>query len=311
VPNKLGRDIIHRCPTNPLITIRDLAFQASDIYDAGVVRLEDGGILLLVTVQSLEGHCSVYLARAEDGRRFTIDESPFLSPATTGPYVEDEALGVRDARITRIDGVYYIVYLAEGDAGERVGIARTEDFTRVERLGFVNEPDTKNGTLFPERIDGRYALLERPSTNAIWIAYSDDLVYWGDRTEVMSPRWGYWDSDRVGAAAPPIAIDGGWLLIYYGVKSTRGGPLFRLGAVVLDRIDPSHVIARSNVPILSPREKYERIGDVGNLVFSTGACLGDDDDVLVYYGAADSCICLGVASLDEIIHACLASAREF
>ena len=294
---------------NPLITLESLSFQASDIYDAGVARTDDG-VLLLVTVQSLEGYCSMYLARSTSGRRFTVDDKPFMRRMDTGPFADYESQGVRDARITPVDGTYYICYLAEGDSGERVGIARTTDFKRVERITFVNEPDTKNGALFPEKINGRFALLERPSTNAIWIAFSDDLVYWGNRTVVMSPRGGYWDSDRVGAAAPPMAIEGGWLLIYYGVRNTSGGPLFRLGAAILDRSDPSQVVARSNVPILSPREKYERIGDVGNLVFSTGACL-DNGDVLVYYGASDSCICLGTASLDDIVHACLASAREF
>jgi len=294
---------------NPIIPIRSLGFQASDIYDAGVVRTGDG-VLLLVTVQSLEGHCSMYLARSSDGRRFSMDTEPFMRRIEEGPFAEAESLGVRDARITPMEGTYYIVYLVEGDTGERVAIARTDDFRSVERIALVNEPDTKNGALFPERIAGRYALLERPSTNAIWIAYSDDLVYWGNRTVVISPRGGYWDSDRVGTAAPPIAIEGGWLLIYYGVKITSGGPLFRLGAAILDRRDPSQVIARSNVPILSPRERYERIGDVENLVFSTVACL-EDGHVLVYYGASDSCICLGDASLDDIVHACLASVKEF
>ena len=310
VAGRMGRDIIHRCPGNPLITIGSLSFQSSDIYDAGAVKV-DGEYVLLVTVQSLTGRCSMYLARSTDGRHFTIDDKPFMSRAEAGPFASGEALGVRDARITKLDGTYYICYLAEGDAGERGAIARTDDFTSYERIAFLNEPDTKNPTLFPAKIAGRYALLERPPTRALWIAYSDDLVYWGDRTVVMTPRGGYWDSDRVGAAAPPIEIEGGWLLIYYGVRSTSAGPLFRLGAAILDRNDPSQVVARSNVPILSPREKYERIGDVGNLVFATGALLEDDGEVLIYYGASDSCICLGAATLDEIIQACMASAREF
>ncbi|HUV38021.1 MAG TPA: glycoside hydrolase family 130 protein, partial [Planctomycetota bacterium] len=310
VSGRLGRDIIHRCPGNPLVTINSLTSQASDIYDAGAVRL-DGEYVLLITVQSLEGHCSMYLARSTDGRHFNIEGKPFMSRARSGPFAEGESLGIRDARITRLDDTWYICYLAEGDAGERGVIARTDDFTAFERIAFLNEPDTKNPALFPAKIDGRYALLERPPTGAIWIAYSDDLVYWGSRSVVMSPRGGYWDSDRVGAAAPPIEIDGGWLLIYYGVRSTGAGPLFRLGAAILDRNDPSQVVARSNVPILSPREKYERVGDVGNLVFATGALLEPTGDVLVYYGASDSCICLGIASLDEIIQACMASVREY
>jgi len=310
VATRSGRDIIHRCPGNPLIGLNSLSFQASDIYDAGAVKCKDEHILL-VTVQSLAGRCSMYLARSDDGRHFSVDDHPFMAPAITGPFASSESLGIRDARVTPLDDTYYICYLAEGDSGLRSVIAQTDDFTSYKRLGIPNEPDTKNAALFPAKIGGRYALLERPPTGAMWIAYSDDLIYWGNRTVVMTPRGGYWDSDRVGAAAPPMEIEGGWLLIYYGVKSTSAGPLFRLGAAILDKEDPSQVVARSNVPILSPREKYERVGDLGNLVFATGALIENEEEVFIYYGASDSCICLGVATLDEIIQACMASAREF
>jgi predicted GH43/DUF377 family glycosyl hydrolase len=126
----------------------------------------------------------------------------------------------------------------------------------------------------------------------------------------MTPRGGFWDSTRIGPSAPPIEIDEGWLLIYYGEKGTSAGPLVRLGAAVLDRDDPSRVLARSNVPILVPREKYERIGNVPNVVFSTGVLL-EDGVLSVYYGASDSCICLGKAPLDVVVRACFDSEREF
>jgi predicted GH43/DUF377 family glycosyl hydrolase len=102
-----------------------------------------------------------------------------------------------------------------------------------------------------------------------------------------------------------MEVDQGWLLIYYGVKGTAGGPLFRLGAAILDAEDPSNVIARSNIPILGPRERYERIGDQPNLIFSCGAVLEEDGEVKLYYGGADSCICLGTAEVDEILRVCI------
>jgi predicted GH43/DUF377 family glycosyl hydrolase len=120
----------------------------------------------------------------------------------------------------------------------------------------------------------------------------------------MTPRGGYWDADVVGAAAPPVETDRGWLLIYYGEKRTSAGPLVRLGAAVLDAEDPARVIARSNIPILSPRERYERMGDVPNVVFSCGALLDGRGRVSVYYGASDSCICLGQAALEDIVRIC-------
>jgi len=300
----IGRDIIRRCPGNPLVTLYDLPFRCADIYDAAVVKL-DSQYLLLVTIESLQGQCSIYRAHSADGRSFTVESTPFMSPARRGPSAKYENFGIRDPRITLLDGTYYIVYVVEGDLGVRLALATTTDFDTCQRVGYLSEPDTKNGALFPRKIDGRFALLDRPNEgSSIWIKYSDDLAFWGDHSLVMTPRGGYWDSDRIGAAAPPIEITQGWLLLYYGVKQTSGGPLFRLGAAILDHDDPSRVLARSGIPILSPREDYERTGDVNNLIFSTGAILSDQNVLMVYYGGADSCLCLGTAPLDDVVRVC-------
>jgi predicted GH43/DUF377 family glycosyl hydrolase len=173
-------------------------------------------------------------------------------------------------------------------------------------MALISEPDTKNGVLFPRKIEGRYVRLERPRAGGnIWISYSEDLIHWGQWKVVMTPRHGYWDYDRIGASAPPIETDCGWLVVYYGVRELPGGPLFRLGIAFLDIDDPARVVGRSNVPILAPRERYERIGDVGNLVFCCGALLAEDrSELLVYYGAADSCICLASLPREEIELVC-------
>ena len=308
---RTGRDVIHRYTGNPLITIEDVAFRCSDIWNAGVVRFRDE-YLLLLTVETLEGLGSIYLARGKDGYHFSVESAPFMTASEQEPFAQYESFGIRDPRISEIDGTYYIAYVADSENGKRVGLARTEDFQSVERMNFVSEPDTKSGALFARKISGRYAMLQRPSAGgSIWISYSDDLTYWGSSTVVITPRCGYWDSTRVGAAGPPIEIDQGWMLIYYGEKDTTAGPLVRLGAAVLDRDDPSRVIARSNIPILAPREKYERIGDVGNVVFSCGALLEGNGEVKVYYGASDSCICLGVGLLDNIVRVCHESRKEY
>ena len=305
-----GRDIISRSCKNPLISLSDLPFQAGDIWNAGVVRFE-GKYLMLFTVEELEGYCSIYRADSADGEEFTIDAEPFMVRQQSPPDAMYESVGIRDPRITPLNGEFFIAYVADGDHGLRIALARTRDFRSVERLGYLTQVDVKNGVMFPRKIGGRYALLKRPDAgSSIWLSYSDDLEFWGECTAVMTPRGGFWDSTRIGASAPPIEIDEGWLLIYYGERGTSAGPLVRLGAVVLDRDDPSRVLARSNVPILSPRERYERIGDVPNVVFSTGVLL-DDGILSVYYGASDSCICLGKAPLDVVVRACFNSEREF
>jgi predicted GH43/DUF377 family glycosyl hydrolase len=305
-----GRDIVTRSRKNPLISLEDLPFRAGDIWNAGVVRFE-GKFLMLFTVEELEGHYSIYRADSEDGEEFVINPEAFMTRQTSPPDAMHESVGIRDPRITPLNGDFFITYVADGDHGLRIALARTRDFVSIERVGYLSQVDVKNGVMFPRKIGGKYALLKRPDAGgSIWLSYSADLEFWGQDTAVMTPRGGFWDSTRIGASAPPIEIDEGWLLIYYGEKGTSAGPLVRLGAAILDRDDPSKVLARSNVPILVPREKYERIGNVPNVVFSTGVLL-DDGILSVYYGASDSCICLGKAPLDIVVKACFDSGREF
>ena len=304
-----GHDVIVRYADNPVIGLDDLPFRCSDIWNAGLIRHESE-YLLLLTVEMLEGRCAIFLARSADGLEYVIQSEPFMSPDDDGGRMY-ENVGIRDPRVTAFEDGYYIVYVADSNHGQRLGLARTEDFRSIERLGYISQVDVKNGALFPRKIDGQYLLLKRPKQGeSIWLAYSDDLQYWRSETVVMTPRGGYWDSHRIGAAAPPIEIDEGWLLIYYGAKSTSAGPLVRLGAAILDRDDPAKVIARSNIPILAPREWYERIGDVPNVVFSCGAML-EDGVVELYYGASDSCICRGTAPVEKIVKICFESAKEF
>jgi predicted GH43/DUF377 family glycosyl hydrolase len=274
--------------------------------NAGAVKY-DGHYILLVRVEDMRGRSLFVAARSQDGVHFTLNSHSMMSPANDGPFALFEGRGVEDPRITRIDGTFYIVYTANSSYGTRLGIARTDDFESVERVALISEPDNKNGALFPQKINGRYARLERPRDGGnIWISYSDDLIYWGSGVPVLTPRGsGYWDSNRVGCAAPPIRIDEGWLLTYYGVKGTSAGPIFRLGAAVLDGNEPHKVLKRTSVPLLTPREDYERVGDVGNVVFCCGAVLEDDGELKVYYGAANEAICLGSAQLDEILEQCL------
>jgi beta-1,4-mannooligosaccharide/beta-1,4-mannosyl-N-acetylglucosamine phosphorylase len=139
---------------------------------------------------------------------------------------------------------------------------------------------------------------------SIWISYSPDLINWGRSELVFSPRPRYWDSYRIGASAPPILTDRGWLEIYHGVKMTSAGPIYRIGTAMLDKDDPAKMIGRCLAPVLSPRERYERVGDVGNVVFACGAIVDDDGEVKVYYGAADTSICVATGTLDELIDSC-------
>jgi len=304
-------DLLHRFEGNPVISIDDLEFQCSDMRNAGVARTPDG-VVLAVTIEHLSGIQSIHLASEAGRGRWLVEPEPFIAPSSDPGYEQHERGGIMDARITQLDGAYYIFYLAFGIHGFRLGLARTHDFKSVARIGMVSEPDTKGGALFPEKLGGRYARAERPGEGrSIWVSYSDDLIHWGGHERIIGPRDGYWDYHWIGPGAPPVAIDEGWLLIYYGAKRTSAGPIYRLGAVILDREDPTRVVGRTNIPILSPRERYERVGDLTNIVYSCGALLEPDGEVNIFYGAADSCICRGTTTVRDIVNRCVTAGEVF
>lgn len=299
-------DIIVRWTGNPVISLDHLSFPALNIINAGAVLFKNQW-LLLVRVETLKGRSVFVVARSTDGLHFTMDRKPILESAKSGKFKEYEERGVEDPRITYLEGTYYIVYTGLSWHGHRLILAKTKDFRHIERIAIFSEPGNKNGMLFPRKIKGDYVRVERPESgyNA-WISYSKDLLYWGRGTILLKARGsGYWDAHRVGGSVPPIEIDEGWLLIYYGERDTSGGPLYRLGAAILDREDPAKVLHRSDIPILAPRESYERVGDVNNKVFSCGAIVNKaTQELFLYYGAADNVLCLGTAKLSDICSRC-------
>ncbi len=306
MPRRLGRDVVERWHKNPIITLEDVPFPCNTVFNAGAVKVDDV-YLLLMRIEDLAGRSVFALARSDDGYHFTVDPAPVMEPSKEEPFRSYERRGVEDPRITYLDGVYYVMYTAASRYGARLALAKTTDFKNFERIALISQPENKDGCLFPRKINGKYVRLDRPyggGVGHIWISYSEDLIHWGDSQVLMTTRGGFWDTDRIGASATPIETSEGWLEIYHGVKNTSAGPLYRMGAVVLDRDDPSKVLCRSAVPILNPREYYERVGDVDNVVFSCGAILDDDNMLRIYYGAADTCICLGFAHVDELIERC-------
>ncbi len=138
----------------------------------------------------------------------------------------------------------------------------------------------------------------------IWISFSPDLIHWGDPRPVMGPRPGKWDSLKIGAGAPPIQTDAGWLEIYHGVRRTMSGVIYRLGAVLLDLEQPWRVIGRADEAIFSPIAPMDFLGNVPNVVFTCGAILEPDGELKVYYGAADQAIGLATCNVNEVIDAC-------
>ena len=306
---KRGRDLLRRWEYNPIITRDDVPLQSNTVFNGTPLKIDDT-YLLLLRVEGQQGYSFFCLARSEDGLNFIVDDEPCMLPVDDGPFALWEENGLEDPRLTRIGEWYFIMYTAVSRYGHRIALARTKDFERFERIALVSGPGNKDGVLFPEKINGSFARLDRPIGNgvgSIWISYSPDLKNWGQSELVISPRPRYWDSSRIGASVPPIRTDRGWLEIYHGFKMTSSGPIYRIGTVMLDLDNPAKVIGRCLNPVLSPREEYERIGDVGNVVFASGAIVEDDGEVKIYYGAADTSICVASVHIDELIESCFES----
>ena len=261
----------------------------NDFSDPRIIKTPEG--ILLTTISHLR------IARSTDGRHFTVDPKPALFPDR-----ESESFGQEDARITEIDGIYYIHYKSVSPLGICVSLAVTRDFEAFEKKGIIFGPENTDVCILPEKVGGRYVALHRPVSGFagspnMWIAYGPDLMSWGDHRFLMEVNRQSWDSERVGGGAIPIKTDGGWLEIYHAADF-KGR--YCLGAVLLDLDEPHKIIARGKEPIFVPEAVYETTGFVPNVVFTCGA-LVDGDKVSIYYGAADTVIAGADMSIREIL----------
>ena len=309
MPRK-GDDLFHRFEGNPVLTLDDMPFPCNSVFNGTPAKLGEDNYVLLLRLEGRQGYSFFALARSADGLHWSVDETPVMLPAKDEHFGRYEALGIEDPRATFIDGAWHVLYTAYSGYGPRIALARTQDFVDFERVAIISQPGNKDGVLFPEKINGEYVRLDRPIGNdvgSIWISRSKDLIHWGHSRLLATPRPGYWDSFRVGASVPPFRTDAGWLEIYHGTRMTNSGPVYRAGTLLLDINDPYKVIARSGIALLSPRVAYERVGDIPNVVFASGAIVEPDGEVKIYYGAADTSICVASAYLDDIIEYTLAS----
>jgi predicted GH43/DUF377 family glycosyl hydrolase len=215
--------------------------------------------------------------------------------------------GCEDPRLTLLDEKLYMsytaIYVYDNQYAYQISLTSLsiDDFIHKrwrwgERvLPFPGIRD-KDAVIFPNRIDGKVVMFHRLEPD-ICVSYSDDLRRWYDIKSVMAIRTKSWDCWKVGAAGTPIEFNEGWLFIYHGVSFEK---VYRLGVALLDRYNPEIVRWRAQDPILEPTEEYERFGKVPNVVFSCGNVLMDNQ-VLVYYGGADSVLCVATYDLNELL----------
>jgi len=294
---------------NPILKpISKNLWESVTVCNANVIY-EKEKIHILYRAQGVRGGVSrIGYASTRDG--FKIEERlsyPVLESETGNDF---ESKGCEDPRITRIDDEFYVCYTAYGDfpgmtrriSSIQIGIRKikVEDFLNKRwkwSKPFYPFPgvDNKNAFIFPEKFKGKWVMYHRIPPH-IWIAYSDDLINWSDLKIVMSPKE-EWEYFKLGSAGPAMKTDEGWLLIYHAADRDVK---YRLGVALIDPENPERIIRRGKRPILEPEEDYEKNGVVPDVVFSCGSVI-IDDTVYLYYGGADTVLCVATAKLKEIL----------
>ena len=305
--------IVTRYTNNPILTKEDVPYTVATVHNAGVVKYNNRYIMLFRS-HLQNGRSIIGIAESEDGYDFKVGAEPFLTPSSDTVFGEYEEYGVEDVRISQIDDEFLLTYSAYSRHGVRIGLARTKDFITVERISLITQSDLRNVVIFPEKINGQYVRLDRPHSEiskwSIWISYSPDLIHWGNSKLIIKPETYHWDEMKIGPGATPIKTDKGWLNIYHGVFYTMSGAVYRLGIALHDLNDPSIIIGVADEWILQPEDPWEITGYVSNVVFTCGAVPEDDGSVKIYWGGADSVMCVGSANIDDLIDICLKNPRK-
>ncbi|GBE30377.1 MAG TPA: glycosidase [Bacteroidetes bacterium] len=318
--------MLKRHPLNPILTRESIPASCPELTDVSAV-FNPGAILagdtvhLLLRVQNRGRETILLHAHSKDGVGFIVDPDPIYFEGIEG--IPETIFHIYDPRITRLNGRFYIVVAMDMESGCRLGLAVTDDFKSYEFLGIISHDDNRNGVLFPEMVNGKYLRADRPnrplqtgnptSGDEIWLSSSIDLKDWIPVGPVLRGRNHYWD-ELVGAGPPPVKTEAGWLLLYHGIAPHfSSSNIYQVGAALLDLDDPSRLIARTRFNILEPRELYEMVGQVPNVVFPGGMVVWDMDEdgfaksdsrVSIHYGAADTVIGLAETTIGELIDGC-------
>lgn len=220
--------------------------------------------------------------------------------------------GCEDPRITKIGDKLYMTYVAyDGQNPPRIALTSIgmDDFNNHnwnwKSPVLISSPTevNKNACILPEKVNGKYVVFHRVYPD-ILIDFVDNLDFdgntWLEGHAKISPRVGFWDSRKVGAGATPIKTDKGWLLIYQAVGD-HDSSRYKIGAMLLDLNDPTKVLHRSDEPILEPSESYENEGHKYGVVYPCGA-VSLNNQLVVYYGGADTVLCAATANMDDFLH---------
>ena len=296
------RGAMWRYTGNPVIP-RDHIPGSNSIFNSAVVPYQ-GAFAGVFRVDDMGREMRLHAGRSEDGVTWELgrDRIHFVCD---DPEVGRFVYGY-DPRVVWIEDRYYVTW-CNWFHGPTIGVAYTHDFETFTQLENAFLPFNRNGVLFPRKVNGRYAMLSRPSDNGhtpfgdIFYSESPDMHFWGNHRYVFGTA-NSWQSTKVGAGPIPIETSEGWLLIYHGVLTSCNGFVYAAGAALLDLDEPWKVIARSRRYMLSPKTLYENVGDVPNVVFPCASlCDAPTGRLALYYGGADTVVALAFGYVDDII----------
>ena len=296
---------------NPIMAPKGDGFESAGVFNPAVVK-KDREYVMLYRAQDKDGTSRLGYAHSTDGIHFVRRSEPVLVPETD--YEKDG--GVEDPRIVRIGITYFLTYTSYNKKDAQLCLATSKDLIHWERKGIImpaykgrwNMGWPKSGAILTQRIKGRYWMYflgdSAKDVHETGVAYSYDLIHWTEVFDqpLVRPRPGYFDAKVVEPGPPPIMTPQGILLIYNGADEKS---VFATGWVLFDKNDPTKVIARSDTPIFTVKQEWEKVGQVPNVVFVEGA-VQQGNRWLFYYGGADKFV--GVALAETLPH--LADAKR-
>jgi len=296
------KTVVWRSERNPIIP-RDIIPTSNSVFNSAVVPF-NGEFAGVFRCDNTARDMTLHSGRSKDGVNWEIEPDPIQF------ICDDEEIGNfvygYDPRVCWIEDRYYVTW-CNGYHGPTIGVGYTHDFKEFYQLENAFVPFNRNGVMFPRRINGKYAMLNRPSDNGhtpfgdIFYSESPDMCYWGCHRHVMGTAGG-WQSTKIGAGPIPIETTEGWLMIYHGVLTSCNGFVYSVGASLLDIDKPWKVLCRTRPYILSPQKIYECVGDVPNVAFPCAAvCDAPTGRIALYYGGADTVVCLAFMQVDELI----------
>jgi predicted GH43/DUF377 family glycosyl hydrolase len=301
-----------RAAENPII-VPDKAhgWEAKAVFNPAAIRLEDR-VHILYRAMSEDNTSVLGYAQSKDGIRIDAKhKEPVYAPRE--PFEQknqpNENSGCEDPRLTQIKDKIYMCYTAaDAKNPPRVALTwiKTKDFLEQKwnwaKPVLLSPPDfdNKDALVFPEKVNGKFMIIHRVGED-IDFAFAKTLNFgpnqWLEEYRWITQRKGWWDSKKIGAAAPPIKTKDGWILLYHGVSESG---VYRVGAVLLDLKNPTKIIGRTDHPILEPEMPYEQSGQVPNVVFPCGAVV-IGKKLLVYYGGADQVVAVADSEISKLL----------